>query len=273
MKLTTLFFVLAFLFISCHDTETDVNFDTEAPMETSETYTELYPEPTVIPAAEIAALPERLPNELTQAEREAGWKLLFDGQSLTGWRTYRNKENSTWSVNEGSLYCAGSPADKSDLRTDLITEDQFENFELIFDWKIAPGGNSGIMYLVSEIAGAAYLTGPEYQLIDDYNYPESLETWQKSGANYAMHAPKYLVSKPAGEWNHSKLVVNKGKVEHWLNGKKLLEYHLGDADWQRRKKEGKWNNVSEYGTVKTGHFALQDHGDEVWFRNLLIREL
>jgi len=265
------FFII--LFYSCHDNEGDMNYEPGPSMETSESFMELFPDPEKIPAEDIPSIPERPLNQLTQAEREAGWKLLFDGQSLTGWRTYRNKQNSTWSVKEGSLYCSGSPTDKSDLRADLVTEDQFDNFELIFDWKIAPGGNSGLMYLVSENAGAAYLTGPEFQLIDDYNYAEKLENWQYSGSNYAMHPPAFLNTRPAGEWNHSKLIVNRGKVEHWMNGKKLVEYEIGSEDWLKRKTEGKWNNVSEYGSVKTGHIALQDHGDEVWFRNMLIREI
>src|SRR5690606_1561087 len=115
-------------------------------------------------------------------------------------------------------------------------------FELQIEWKISEGGNSGLMYLVSETAEAAYMTGPEYQMIDDAGFPEHLENWQKSGANYAMHPPAELRSKPAGEWNHTRLIVDNGKVEHWLNGAKVVEYELGSEEWKNLKRNGKWKD-------------------------------
>jgi len=212
-------------------------------------------------------------NNLAKSEKDSGYTLLFDGQSLNGWRTYQNKPATSWSVKDGVLYCAGSSSDKSDQRADLITTGQFENFDLSVDWKIAPQGNSGIMYLVTEELPAAYLSGPEYQIIDDVNFPQKLEDWQKTGANYAMHTAPMAAPNAVGQWNHTRIVVNKGHVEHWLNGKKLVDYDLWSDDWKQRKAGGKWKDAAGYGMSKKGHIALQDHGSEAWFRNIKIREL
>lgn len=221
----------------------------------------------------VATTTETLPNTLSSEEVTAGWKLLFDGNSMNGWRTYQNKKSNSWSVKEGTLYCKGSDSDKTDLRADIITNDQFENFELSVDWKISPKGNSGLMYMVTEGPKAAYMTGPEYQIIDDIGFPEKLEDWQKTGANYAMNPAPEAAPNPVGEWNHSRVIVNKGHVEHWLNGKKIVEYELGSDKWKDEKARGKWKDTPEYGMSKKGHIALQDHGSEAWFRNIKIREL
>jgi hypothetical protein len=107
------------------------------------------------------------------------------------------------------------------------------------DWKISPKGNSGIMYLVTEQYDNTYQSGPEYQLIDDNGFPEHIEEYQKTGANYAMQAPGVSAAKAPGEWNHTMIIVNKGHVEHWLNGKKLLEYQIGSDEWKKQKAAGK----------------------------------
>src|SRR5688500_3222766 len=212
-------------------------------------------------------------NALTPAEQQAGWTLLFDGKSLNGWRPYQNKQSHSWTVSEGTLYCKGSASDKSDLRADIITVDQFENFDFSIDWKIAPKSNSGIMYLVTEEYPAAYLSGPEYQIIDDAGYPAKLEDWQKTGANYAMNPAPEARTNPIGEWNNTRIVVNKGKVEHWLNGKMIVSYEMWTDKWQQEKVTGKWKDAPGYGVAKKGHIALQDHGDQAWFRNIKIRKL
>lgn len=212
-------------------------------------------------------------NQLSAAEKKAGWKLLFDGKTLKGWRMYQNKPADCWGVKNGELYCKGSETDKSDLRADIITNDQYENYELSIDWKIAPGGNSGIMYNVTEDGKAAYLTGPEYQLIDDEGFPEKLEDWQKTGADYAMHTTTTRPAKPVGEFNATKIVVKGAHREHWLNGVKVLEYEAWTDDWKKRKAEGKWKDTPGYGMAKKGHIALQDHGSGVWFKNIKVRKL
>jgi hypothetical protein len=212
-------------------------------------------------------------NKLTKDEIKQGYKLLFDGKTINDWRMYQNKRGDAWSVKNGTIYCEGSETNKSDLRADLITKNEFENFDLSIDWKISPRGNSGIIYLVKEDYQAAYMSGPEYQVIDDKNFPEKLEDWQKVAANYAMDPAPLAEPNPAGEWNHTRIVVNKGHVEHWLNGKKVVEYELWTDEWKAKKMNGKWKDAPGYGLSKKGHIALQDHGSEAWFKNIKIKEL
>lgn len=212
-------------------------------------------------------------NTLTSKEKSNGWKLLFDGKTLNGWRTYQNKNAASWEAQDGVLHCKGSTTDKSDLRADLITADQFDNFDLSIDWKISPQGNSGILYRVTEGEKTSYLTGPEYQIIDDLNFPQKLEDWQKTGANYAMDPAPEARPNPVGEWNNTRILVNKNHVEHWLNGKKIVEYEINSDAWKQHKATGKWKDAPNYGTATKGHIALQDHGSEAWFRNIKIRQL
>lgn len=209
-------------------------------------------------------------NELSAKEKKEGWKLLFDGTTMNGWRIYQNKTVDDWDVKNGELYCKAEGVTK---RADLITNDKYENFELQIDWKIAPKENSGIIYMVTEDNGATYESGPEYQLIDDIGYPGKLSDKQLSGANYDMNAPSAKVSKPAGKFNHTKIVINKGHVEHWLNGTKVVDYELWTPEWEQTKAISKWRDVKTYGMSKSGHIALQDHGGGIAFKNIKIKPL
>ncbi|WP_232214797.1 DUF1080 domain-containing protein [Asinibacterium sp. OR53] len=200
------------------------------------------------------------------------WISLFDGKTLKGWRTYQNRPSGSWSVSNGALYCKANK-EGNQQHADLMTEGEFENYEFSIDWKIAPKANSGIIYMVNEKYGASYESGPEYQLIDDAGYPEKIEDYQKTGANYAMDAPVVDATRPAGEWNHTRIIVNKGHVAHWLNGKKVVEYELWSDSWKAHKAAGKWKDKEGYGMSKMGHIALQDHGGEAWFKNIKIRKL
>jgi len=212
-------------------------------------------------------------NVLTAQELNDGWKLLFDGKTLEGWRMYQNKAADAWGVKDGELYCKGSETDKSDLRADIITDDQYENYEFSIDWKISPEGNSGIMYHVTEEFDAAYLSGPEYQLIDDEGFPEKLEEWQKTASDYAMYSATSRPVNPIGQFNTSKIVVNGAHREYWLNGVKVVEFEAWTPEWENRKKTGKWKDTPGYGLAKKGHICLQDHGGGVWFKNIKIRIL
>jgi hypothetical protein len=212
-------------------------------------------------------------NKLTKAEKKAGWKLLFDGKTLEGWRTYKNLPGSSWKVSEGAI-CSMKPS--TNQNPDIISDGVYENYELSIDWKLSSQGNSGIMYMVTENNNNTYESGPEYQLIDDENFPEKIDDYQKTGANYAMQAPAVKAIKPPGEWNHTVIIVNKGHVEHWLNGQKVVEYELWSDAWKKQKEAGKWKDVPGYGAAIKGHIALQaSHSDVtntgVCFKNIKIK--
>jgi hypothetical protein len=203
------------------------------------------------------------------------WKSLFDGKTLKGWHGY-NKTGTiiNWEIEDGAMVCLGAAADAHG--GDIVTDAVYENFELKWEWKITTGGNSGLMYHVVESKKypAPYYTGPEYQLIDDIGFPEKLEEWQKTGADYAMHLTNEKKKlKPVGEWNTSKIIFNKGHVEHWLNGEKIVAFQAWDADWIKKKTQGKWKDYPDYGSAKKGRIALQDHGHKAYFKNIMIRVL
>ena len=204
-----------------------------------------------------------------QTKPAANSTSLFNGKDLTGWQFFKGKENNSWEVTaDGLLHC--KPFDGNEKRADLITVADYENFELTWEWKISPQGNSGVMFGVVETYDEPYLSGPEYQLLDDVGYPGKIEDWQKTSANYGMHIAEGAQPKPVGEWNTSKIVVNKNHVEHWLNGKKVVDYELGSDDWKERKAKSKWNEAPGYGASTKGRLALQDHGGEVWFKNISV---
>jgi hypothetical protein len=209
---------------------------------------------------------------LTRQEKKEGWRLLFDGKTMDGWKPYLNNKTATWVVEDGSLKGLGKGSDSTGY---IITDDQFENFELKLDWKIAPRGNSGILYMVVEDPAykTPYQTGPEYQVIDEVGWPDTLQEWQKTGANYGMHVAQNKELKPVGEWNTAAIIVNNGHVEHWLNGVKVVEYELWTDEWKQLVAEGKWKDYPAYGLSKKGHLSLQDHGSNVWYKNIKIREL
>ena len=214
-------------------------------------------------------------NTLTDEEMAAGWKLLFDGETLNGWRDYNGAElTAPWVVENGTLAALGEGADEFGY---IVTDKQYENFELVFDWKIAKAGNSGLLYHVVERprVDVPYATGPEYQLIDNVGFPPPIEDWQLAGADYAMYVadPAKTKLKPVGQWNKSKIVFDNGHVEHWLNGEKIVEFEAWSDDWFERKNSGKWDDYPEYGLARKGVFSLQDHGDRAWFRNMKVREL
>lgn len=213
---------------------------------------------------------EQKDNTLSEKEKKEGWTLLFDGTTMNGWRAYQNKESDGWDVKNGELYCKEAGVNK---RADLITNKEYENYELSIDWKISPKKNSGIIYMATEENAASYESGPEYQLIDDLGYPAKLSDKQLSGANYDMHPPTAKVARPAGEFNTTKIIINKGHVEHWLNGTKVVDYKLWTPEWEQLKANSKWKDVKPYGMSKSGHIALQDHGGGIAFKNIKLKPL
>ena len=210
-------------------------------------------------------------NTLSKKEKNEGWKLLFDGKTTDGWRNYGKEDISGWKVLDGILYNSG---DGSDHGGDIITIDEYENFELYLEWKIAAQSNSGVFYHVNEqVESAIYLTGPEYQLLDDVGWPDKLKASQYTGANYAMNAPEKAKVKPLDEYNVTRIIVNAPHVEHWLNGVKVVEYELWTEEWKENVKNSKWKDAPHYGIYKNGHIGLQDHGGLTKFRNIKIREI
>ena len=212
-----------------------------------------------------AAAQEPAPNTLTQAERTAGWRLLFDGTTTKGWRGFRMKTMPAgWQAVDGALTRVSEAAD-------IITTKQYASFELSLEWKISPKGNSGIMYRVTEADSSTYETGPEMQVLDDAGHRDGLSRLTAAGSVYGLYpAPEGLV-RPAGEWNLARIVVNGSDVEHWLNGTLVAHYVLGSPDWAERVAKSKFKQWPGYGKAKTGYIALQDHGDWVAYRNIKIR--
>lgn len=207
------------------------------------------------------------PNSLTYAEEAAGWKLLFDGFTTAGWRGYGlDTMPSGWAVVKGALTRVGPTRD-------IITREEFGDFELRLQWKIAPGGNSGIMYRVHESGNPSYFSGPEMQVLDDARNEDGKSALTSAGSDYALYPAPRGVVKPAGEWNSVRLVVKGNHVEHWLNGRKIVDYTLHSADWKARVAKSKFAAWKEYGQYPRGHIALQEHGFKVQFRNVKIREL
>lgn len=201
------------------------------------------------------------------AREAGGWRPLFDGTTTEGWRGFRLQTMPEgWKVVDGALTRVGKAGD-------IVTADQFGDFELMLEWKIAPGGNSGVFYRVTEDDDVMWHTAPEMQVIDDAGHKGPLKPAQRSGANYDLHAPVRDVAKPAGSWNTTGILVKGNHVEHWLNGVKVVEYELGSADWEKRVKASKFNEHPRYGRARKGHIGIQDHGDMVAFRNIRIRDL
>ena len=224
------------------------------------------------------------------------WITLFDGETTDGWRGYNAEEMPPgWVAEDGVLYFDTEVELEQDYeggKDILYGEREFGNFELELDWKIPAGGNSGIFYHVKEGYGAPSEVAPEYQLIDDAGYaeihdltgynsqfgaehPERLQDWQMTAADYAMHPADSTQKQlnPVGEWNTARIVYTPERVEHWLNGKKVVEFTPYSKNWEKRRDSGKWKDAPDYGKFRSGYIALQDHGSPLWFRNIRIREL
>lgn len=207
-----------------------------------------------------------MPNQLSAVEKMAGWKLLFDGNSLAGWRSYRKPAAPPkgWVVENGCL-----KLEPNSRAGDLITIQKFRDYDLQWDWKIPAKANNGVKYLVSEERGNS--PGPEYQMIDD---AIEIPPIRQTASLYDILPPKKNKPlKPVGEWNHSRILVQGNHVEHWLNGAKVLEYELGSAELRAAIAQSKFKDVKDFGEKIEGHILLTEHNDEAWFRNIKIRGL
>jgi hypothetical protein len=221
------------------------------------------------------------PNTLSQSEFDEGWVLLFDGQSTGNWRGYGldSFPSKGWEMADGTLHVIGSgKGEAGGGGGDIITVKKYGNFELTLEWKVSEGGNSGIFYLAQEKPDQPiWKSAPEMQILDNERHPDAklgVNGNRAAGSLYDLIPGKFEAVKPAGEWNKIKIMVYKGTVVHWMNDTKVLEYHLWTDDWKKMVAGSKFKDYEDFvNTAQEGYIGLQDHGDDVWFRNIKIREL
>ncbi|MEL6674769.1 MAG: family 16 glycoside hydrolase [Bacteroidota bacterium] len=215
-------------------------------------------------------------NSLTDNEVAAGWTLLFDGKSTDGWRNFRRDDmGSAWQVRNGELSLMSKTERGDRYGGDIITEQEYENFELSLEWKISEKGNSGIMFLVQESDAykSAWQTGPEMQILDNVGHPDGRIESHRAGDLYDLIESKFVAVNPPNEWNHARIVLQDGHLEQWLNGYKVVETTLWDDAWKEMVAGSKFKDMPGFGTYQKGHISLQDHSDRVSFRNIKIRKL
>jgi hypothetical protein len=202
-----------------------------------------------------------------KSESEGEFVKLFEGEKDKTWVGY-NKDAwpEGWELNDGVLHRKSGGGD-------LQSIEEYGDFDLRFGWKVAPGGNSGIMYRVSREKGPAYETGPEYQILDNEKHRDGKSPLTSSGSLYALYAPSKDVAKPAGEWNKGRIVVKDNRIRHFLNGEKVVDAQLGSDEWNELVAKSKFAAWLKFGKNPKGFIVLQDHGDEVWFRNMRIKRL
>ncbi len=229
----------------------------------------------------VAATVETI-NQLTPEEANSGWKLLFDGKTSTGWRGYNKTEfPKGWEIVDGTFHCIASGTGEAGAENggDILYDQKFKNFNLKVEWKISKGGNSGIFYLGQEVKDwPIYKTAPEMQVLDNIDHIDAnlgKDGNRQAGSLYDLIPAKPQNAKPVGEWNTAEIIVYQGTVVHKQNGVTVLEYHLWTDDWKKMVKESKFPNLNEnWADVATeGYIAFQDHGGDVWYRNIKIKEL
>lgn len=215
-------------------------------------------------------------NTLTKKEKKQGWKLVFDGKTTEGWRGYNKTAfpATGWNIDQGSLHCV--PNGKGG---DIILNDQYSNFEFVLDWKISEGGNSGIFIFGKEIQGKPiYHSAPEMQVLDNERHPDAKlgkNNNRKAGSLYDMIPANPQNAKPAGEWNHVKIVAKNGNVEFWQNDAKVVTFTMGTDEWKKMCADSKFKGWPDFvnNEGKSGYIGLQDHGNDVWYKNIKIKML
>ncbi|GAB5453213.1 MAG: DUF1080 domain-containing protein [Halioglobus sp.] len=210
---------------------------------------------------------EECTNALTEAEAAEGWRLLFDGGSLSQWRSYGEEAvNEGWGIENGCLTRLARGGD-------LISREQFDNFELKLEWRISDSGNSGIFIRGDESERTIHYTGYEMQVLDNVGHSDSSDPTHRSGALYDLIAPDHDTTQPVGYWNSVHIIADGPHVEFWLNGRITAKFEQGSPQWQALYAQSKFTDRVRYGTLFKGHIGFQDHWDKVWYRNIRIREL
>jgi hypothetical protein len=215
-----------------------------------------------------AAASTSTPADSSVVAEAASWQELFDGTSLAGWQGHRTPGvvPAGWTVEKGVLLRSGAGGD-------LVTAAQYANFELEFEWMVTAGGNSGVFYRINPDVEVTYMSAPEYQVLDDALHRDGQSRLTSAGAAYGLYPSPEGHTKPVGEWNQGRIVVDGAKVEHWLNGTLTASYELWSPDWEQRVRDSKFKEWPQYGRATRGHIGLQDHGDRVGFRNIRIKVL
>jgi len=217
----------------------------------------------------VAPMPVTPFNQLSPAEQKQGFQLLFDGRTVNGWQGWGRKDMPKgWSAKDGALTLTPGLGGG-----DIRTVEEYGDFDLRLDWRVGPAGNSGIFYRAKEGKGPGYLTGPEYQLLDNIQHPDGRNAVTSTGSSYALYPPTQNVVRPVGEWNTTRIVAKGNRIEHWLNGVKVVEYEINSPEWRERYLKSKFRGMAEYGKYPAGYLVLQDHGDPVSFRNIRIKRL
>ncbi|CAM5179791.1 3-keto-disaccharide hydrolase [Alishewanella longhuensis] len=207
-------------------------------------------------------------NTTVSSKSDMEWQWLFDGNSTDAWMQADGSVlKAPWEIVDGALVLTAAGGG------DILTRDSFADFELELEWLISEGGNSGIFYRVHSEIRPVWLSGPEYQLLDDANYPAHPDPIQQSASVFDLFPPVQSVAKPAGQWNKTRIRIHNQQVEHWLNDVQVVRYTLGSDDWQQRVAASKFKDFELFGRLPEGHIVLQDHDDVVKFRNIRIRRL
>jgi len=220
---------------------------------------------------------EGTPNQLTAAEKKEGWKLLFDGRSKSGWHSYgSNTAGDAWKVADGAIFYDTVRVGGRRPSGDLVTNDEYENFDFKYDWKISKNGNSGVIFLTHEDTSKykeTYYTGLEMQIIDNDGHPDGKILKHRAGDLYDLIKSSVETTKPVGEWNQAEIKLNNGKLDLYLNGANIVSTTIGDDNWNQLVANSKFKSMAGFSKYKKGHICLQNHGNMVWFRNLKIKTL
>lgn len=216
-----------------------------------------------------ALLYETASNELSPLEIKAGYRSVFDGSSLEGWKGWRKDTiPKNWSLSNGTLMCSLGP-DHGDIRS----PEMYGDFDLLLEYKIERAGNSGIFYRATEDSMYVWRVAPEFQVLDDEWAEDRKSLLTSAGSCYGLYPQVAAMGRPAGQWNEARIIAKGNHVEHWLNGVRIVTYDIGSPDWENCLRKSKFAKFADFGKKPRGYFVLQDHWSRVWYRNIRVKEL